>query len=176
MAPAFNKVRPRASAVGEAAARHSVSGSGQDEFMTSTSDTNIDPGASTSQSTSETQERPKISVQSVVLDTDDPRRLAEFYTALLGWKVESIEDEWITISGGSAVQKIDFQLALNHKPPTWPDNEVPQQSHLDLQVDDLHAAAAYAESIGARRAASGDHSPNFIVFLDPSGHPFCLCA
>ena len=41
---------------------------------------------------------------------------------------------------------------------------------------DLDAAAAYAESIGARRAASGDQSPNFIVFLDPSGHPFCLCA
>jgi predicted enzyme related to lactoylglutathione lyase len=111
----------------------------------------------------------------VVLDTDNPRRLAEFYTALLGWKIESIEDEWITITGGSAGQ-IDFQLALNHKPPTWPDNEVPQQFHLDLQVDDLDAAAAYAESIGARRAASGDHSPNFIVFLDPSGHPFCLCA
>ena len=71
---------------------------------------------------------------------------------------------------------IAFQLALNHKPPTWPDNAVPQQFHLDLQVDDLDAAAAYAESIGARRAASGDQSPNFIVFLDPSGHPFCLCA
>ena len=38
------------------------------------------------------------------------------------------------------------------------------QFHLDLQVDDLDAAAAYAQSIGARRAASGDHSPNFIVF------------
>jgi predicted enzyme related to lactoylglutathione lyase len=152
-----------------------VSGSGQDGLMTSTSDTSIDPGAATSEATSTSQERPKISVQSVVLDTDNPRRLAEFYTALLGWKIESIEDEWITITGGSAGQ-IDFQLALNHKPPTWPDNEVPQQFHLDLQVDDLDAAAAYAESIGARRAASGDHSPNFIVFLDPSGHPFCLCA
>jgi predicted enzyme related to lactoylglutathione lyase len=152
-----------------------VSGNGQDELMTSTSDTSIDPGAATSEGSSTSQERPKISVQSVVLDTDDPRRLAEFYTALLGWKVESIEDEWITITDGSAGQ-IDFQLALNHKRPTWPDNEVPQQFHLDLQVDDLDAAAAYAESIGARRAASGDHSPDFIVFLDPSGHPFCLCA
>jgi predicted enzyme related to lactoylglutathione lyase len=143
--------------------------------MTSTSDTSLDPGAATSEAMSTSQERPKISLQSVVLDTDDPRRLAEFYTALLDWKVESIEDEWITITGGSAGQ-IDFQLALNHRPPTWPDNEVPQQSHLDLQVDDLDAAAAYAESLGARRAASGDHSPDFIVFLDPSGHPFCLCA
>jgi len=143
--------------------------------MTSTSDTNIAPGAAAAEPTSTSQERPKISVQSVVLDTDDPRRLAEFYTALLGWEVESIEDGWTTITGGSAGQ-MDFQLALNHKPPTWPDNAVPQQSHLDLDVDDLAKAAEYAESIGARRAASGDHAPDFIVFLDPSGHPFCLCS
>ena len=138
--------------------------------MTSTSDTNAEAAPVTSATS-----RPKISLQSVVLDTDDPRRLAEFYTALLGWEIESTNDGWITITDGSAGQ-MDFQLALNHKPPTWPDNTVPQQLHLDLQVDDLDAAAVYAESIGARRAASGNHSPDFIVFLDPSGHPFCLCS
>jgi catechol 2,3-dioxygenase-like lactoylglutathione lyase family enzyme len=143
--------------------------------MTSTSDTNLDPGAASSERTSKSQERPKIGVDSVVLDTDDPPRLAEFYTALLGWQVEETEDDWITIGSDSGT-KIAFQLALNHKPPTWPDNAIPQQYHLDLQVDDLDTAVAYAEAIGARRAASGDHSPNFIVFLDPSGHPFCLCA
>ena len=138
--------------------------------MTSMSDTTAEPSSATARLS-----RPRIGVDSVVLDTDDPPRLAEFYSALLGWQIEETEDDWITI-GGESSPKIAFQLAMNHKPPTWPDNEVPQQSHLDLQVDDLHAAAAYAESIGARRAASGDHSPNFIVFLDPSGHPFCLCA
>ena len=145
--------------------------------MTSTPDTNAQTGAAISEpaSTTSRASRPKISLQSVVLDTDDPRQLAEFYTALLGWEIESINDDWITITGGSAGQ-MDFQLALNHKPPTWPDNAVPQQLHLDLEVGDLDAAAAYAESIGARRAASGDHSPDFIVFLDPSGHPFCLCS
>ena len=35
----------------------------------------------------------------VVLDTDDPPRLAEFYTALLGWEVERTDDDWITIRG-----------------------------------------------------------------------------
>jgi predicted enzyme related to lactoylglutathione lyase len=114
-------------------------------------------------------------MQTVVLDTDDPPRLAEFYTALLGWQNESTEEDWITIGDGAGT-RMDFQLALNHKPPTWPDNAVPQQSHLDLDVDDLDQAASYAESIGARRAASGDHAPDFIVFLDPSGHPFCLCS
>ncbi len=142
--------------------------------MTSTSDTNAHTDAATSEATSRIS-RPKISLQSVVLDTDDPRRLAEFYRALLGWEIESVNDGWITITGGSAGQ-MDFQLALNHKAPTWPDNEVPQQSHLDLEVDDLDEAAAYAESIGAQRAVSGDHRPDFIVFLDPSGHPFCLCS
>jgi predicted enzyme related to lactoylglutathione lyase len=110
-----------------------------------------------------------------VLDTDDPPGLAEFYTALLGWQIEETEDDWITIGGDSGT-KIAFQLAMNHKPPTWPDNAVPQQFHLDLSVDDLEEAAAYAESIGARRASDGDHAPDWIVFLDPSGHPFCLCA
>jgi catechol 2,3-dioxygenase-like lactoylglutathione lyase family enzyme len=139
-------------------------------FMTSTPDTNAQPTPATSQPT-----RPRITVDCVVLDTDDPPGLAEFYTALLGWQIEDTEDDWITIGGDSGT-KIAFQLAMNHKPPTWPDNAVPQQFHLDLEVDDLEEAASYAESIGARRAATGDHSPNFIVFLDPGGHPFCLCA
>jgi predicted enzyme related to lactoylglutathione lyase len=141
--------------------------------MTSTSDTNATAGEQIPAASGST--RPRISIQTVVLDTDDPPRLAEFYAALLGWQLESTEEDWITIGDGSG-SRMDFQLALNHKPPTWPDNAVPQQSHLDLDVDDLDKAAAYAESIGARRAASGDHAPDFIVFLDPSGHPFCLCS
>ena len=138
-------------------------------FMTSISDTNAASDAATQ------LETPSISLQAVVLDTDDPKGLAEFYAALLGWEIEPPEDDWVTIVGGASGQ-LDFQLALNHKPPTWPDNSVPQQFHLDLHVDDLAEATAYAESLGARRATNGDHSPNFIVFLDPSGHPFCLCS
>jgi predicted enzyme related to lactoylglutathione lyase len=141
--------------------------------MTSTSDTNATAGEQIPAASDST--RPRISIQTVVLDTDDPPRLAEFYAALLGWQLESTDEDWITIGDGSG-SRMDFQLALNHKPPTWPDNAVPQQSHLDLDVDDLDKAAAYAESIGARRAASGNHAPDFIVFLDPSGHPFCLCS
>ena len=145
--------------------------------MTSTSDTNAPAGSATPEPVAATSgsSRPRVSMGSVVLDTDDPPRLAEFYTALLDWQIESTEEDWITIGDGSGA-RIDFQLALNHKPPTWPDNAVPQQFHLDLDVDDLDQAASYAESIGAQRAASGDHAPDFIVFLDPSGHPFCLCS
>jgi catechol 2,3-dioxygenase-like lactoylglutathione lyase family enzyme len=118
--------------------------------------------------------RPRIDLDMVVLDTDDPPRMAEFYSTLLGWRVLRADDDWITITGDGGT-KMAFQLALDHRPPTWPDNAVPQQSHLDLDVDDLPAAAAYVESIGGRRVEGPDKSTNFIVFLDPSGHPFCLC-
>ena len=44
--------------------------------------------------------------------------------------------------------------------------------HLDIEVDDLDAAAAAA--LGARVA---EYQPrdNIRVLLDPAGHPFCLC-
>ena len=117
---------------------------------------------------------PTIGFKTVVLDTDDPPGMADFYTRLLGWQIIWTDDDWITISGGPGT-RIAFQLAINHQPPTWPDESVPQQIHIDFSVDDLPAAAAYAESIGARRVEGPDKSSDFIVFLDPSGHPFCLC-
>ena len=124
--------------------------------------------------TETTTTKPRIGFDMVVLDTDDPPRLAEFYTALLGWEVERTDDDWITIRG-SGDARIAFQLALNHKPPTWPDNAVPQQFHFDFAVDDMDAAEAYAVSIGARPIEGPEKSDGFRVYLDPSGHPFCLC-
>jgi predicted enzyme related to lactoylglutathione lyase len=126
--------------------------------------------------TTQTQDsgRPRIGFDMVVLDTDDPPGLSDFYTALLGWQVEESDDDWITLRGdGNA--RIAFQLALNHKRPTWPDNDVPQQVHFDFEVDDLDAASAYAVSLGARPVQGPSKAESFRVFLDPSGHPFCLC-
>ena len=110
----------------------------------------------------------------VALDTPDPPRLAAFYCALLGWTVERADEDLITISGGSGA-RLAFQLAPDHVAPTWPDPAVPQQIHLDLAVDDLAAASAYAESLGARRLSGPEIQEDFVVLLDPSGHPFCLC-
>jgi predicted enzyme related to lactoylglutathione lyase len=122
----------------------------------------------------QTSARPRIGFDMVVLDTDYPPRMADFYTALLGWQVERTDDDWITLRGDGEA-RIAFQLAPNHKPPTWPDNAVPQQLHFDFAVEDLDAASAYAVSIGARPVEGPERSEDFRVFLDPSGHPFCLC-
>jgi hypothetical protein len=46
--------------------------------------------------------------------------------------------------------------------------------HLDFRVADLDAEHDGAVQIGARFLA--DESPEFRVYADPAGHPFCLCA
>lgn len=110
-----------------------------------------------------------------VLDTPDPRGLANFYCALLGWRITDDVEDWVTIRGD--VTGMAFQLAPDLVPPTWPDNTVPQQYHLDFTVPDLDAAEARALAIGARVTGrpTGEAADRFRVYRDPTGHPFCLC-
>ncbi|GAA1670568.1 VOC family protein [Nonomuraea maheshkhaliensis] len=114
--------------------------------------------------------------RTVVVDCPDPRALADFYAALLGWPVTSVEDDWVVVSDGGPPKRLAFQLAPDHQPPAWPDPDRPQQFHLDVTVDDLDEAEAQVIKIGATKHA---HQPSedddFRVFLDPAGHPFCLC-
>jgi len=110
----------------------------------------------------------------VVIDTPEPRRLADFYCALLGWRIEREDDDWITIRGGSGAG-IAFQLAPDLVPPTWPDPAVPQQFHLDVDVPDLDVAEQQVLALGARRTGEPKEPADFRAYLDPSGHPFCLC-
>ena len=110
----------------------------------------------------------------VVLDCPDPNALAEFYGALLDWKVEHDDDGgWSTVRAEYG-DSLSFQKVDSFRPPQWPGQEVPQQLHLDLVVDDLDDAEAAVLGLGA---AKHEHQPGttFRVFLDPAGHPFCLC-
>ncbi len=116
---------------------------------------------------------PVARLTSFVFDCRDPWASAEFYSALTGWEITRTDDDWIELAGESGLL-LAFQLAPDHHPPTWPDAEHPQQAHLDFDVDDLDLAEEAALAIGARKAAVQPH-PNYRVFLDPAGHPFCLC-
>jgi predicted enzyme related to lactoylglutathione lyase len=109
---------------------------------------------------------------SFVIDCPDAHALAAFYGALLDWKAE-LSTGWADIRGGDS-QCISFQQAEPYTPPRWPGQETPQQMHLDVIVDDLDAAEAAVLELGATRH---EYQPgtSFRVFLDPAGHPFCLC-
>jgi predicted enzyme related to lactoylglutathione lyase len=108
----------------------------------------------------------------VVLDCPDAELLARFYGALLDWKVE-VSPDWAEIKADHG-DSIGFQQVEDYTAPRWPGQEVPQQMHLDVVVDDLDAAEAAVLELGATKH---EHQPGttFRVFLDPAGHPFCLC-
>ncbi|MEW1953181.1 VOC family protein [Terrabacter sp. NPDC080008] len=110
---------------------------------------------------------------SFVIDCPDAGALGTFYATLLDWNVKT-SDGWAEIRDPQTGQCICFQQVQDYTPPEWPAQEVPQQMHLDVMVEDLDAAEPQVLALGATRA---DHQPgtSFRVFLDPAGHPFCLC-
>jgi predicted enzyme related to lactoylglutathione lyase len=114
----------------------------------------------------------------VVLDCPDPEALAAFYGALLDWKVGPDEPgddgEAFWFARAEYGDALGFQKVDTYTPPQWPGQDVPQQMHIDVVVDDLDAGEAAVLELGATKH---EHQPGttFRVFLDPAGHPFCLC-
>ena len=110
---------------------------------------------------------------SIVIDCPDPGALATFYGAMLDWKVVEVSPGHVDVRAEYG-QCISFQQVEAYTPPRWPTQEVPQQMHLDVIVDDLDAAEVAVLRLGATKH---EHQPgtSFRVFLDPAGHPFCLC-
>ncbi|WP_432590524.1 VOC family protein [Streptomyces sp. HD1123-B1] len=71
---------------------------------------------------------------------------------------------------------IGFQRVDDYRAPHWPDQTVPQQVHLDFDVDDLDEAEAWLLDLGASKAEYQPNEDRWRVLIDPAGHPFCLVA
>ncbi|SEB50862.1 Glyoxalase-like domain-containing protein [Paramicrobacterium humi] len=111
-------------------------------------------------------------LHATVIDCPDPAALAPFYEELLGMARVETEDDWITIGYAEGIPAVAFQQVENYRAPEWPDQEVPQQFHLDVMVDDLDEAERQVLEHGA--TDTGKKYEHFRVFLDPAGHPFCI--
>jgi hypothetical protein len=112
------------------------------------------------------------------IDCPDPVALAAFYSKLSGFEMEPLGDmdparvTWYSLlREGQPV--ISFQRILNYVAATWPEGPVPQQMHLDFDVNDLDSAEIEVLALGATKTAY-QSATNFRVYLDPVGHPFCL--
>jgi catechol 2,3-dioxygenase-like lactoylglutathione lyase family enzyme len=104
----------------------------------------------------------------VVLDCPDPAALATFYAGLLGLPITYRSDDWVVVAADETSSGLAFQLAPGHRPPSWPDPDVPQQVHLDIMVEDVTASGPDVLALGAVKLDGED------VYADPAGHPFCL--
>ena len=103
------------------------------------------------------ESRPRIEATSVSLSTPHPRRLARFYAELLGTEVGVVEGPregeppeagWAQLRPveGSPRMTVNLEWDPDFVRPVWPSTpgEQQPQAHLDLAVDDLDAAEAWA--------------------------------
>ena len=116
------------------------------------------------------------------LDCPDPVALANFYAKITDFKVvvaytdKAGKPLWVGLVD-KGLTRIAFQRVEKYTPPTWPEGAIPQQAHLDFNVNDLNKAEQQLLAIGAVKSpiqTSSNPETNFRVYFDPAGHPFCL--
>jgi hypothetical protein len=106
-------------------------------------------------------------------DCPDSMELADFYSSIIGGEVvPGNDDDWVELH--TPTGKLAFQQIEDHRPPTWPGGDVPQQGHIDISVKDLEAAEVAVLRLGAVKAEVQPSPDQFRVMIDPAGHPFCL--
>ncbi|GAA0307571.1 VOC family protein [Kineococcus aurantiacus] len=107
-------------------------------------------------------------VDEVVIDCAEPAVLAAFWARVLGGEPVGRDEAW-----WSVVPPGWTQLAFQKVPET---KTVKNRLHLDVRVDDVEAAAARAEALGARRVGPVHHdrAGSFQVLLDPEGNEWCV--
>jgi Glyoxalase-like domain len=130
-------------------------------------------------------------IRQTVLDSTDPRRLAEFYRQLFGLRYRPGDEppapgqpdprgqDWLVLKSPAGGAALAFQKVPELPEATWPDGPVPQQLHLDTTVPtvaDLNVQHERALALGARLLGDRSDDPQepLRVYADPAGHPFCI--
>jgi predicted enzyme related to lactoylglutathione lyase len=107
----------------------------------------------------------------ITLDAADPHRLADFWTAMLGYKVVYDSADEVAIDkpdeSGPVVLLIKVPDAKAGK----------NRMHLDLNPDDQAAEVERALALGATQVDIGqsrDPDVTWTVLADPEGNEFCI--
>ncbi|MFD4376474.1 VOC family protein [Streptomyces sp. NPDC058486] len=116
----------------------------------------------------------RMRLTAVNLDCPDPLALADFYAKATGLALHERSDAGFAGLVAEDGLVLGFQRVEDHRPPTWPDGGIPQQLHLDFDVDDLDEAVAELTALGATVPPEQPHPDLWRVLLDPAGHPFCV--
>lgn len=129
---------------------------------------------------------PSLQLTSITIGAPNPRELATFYARLLAGEVtteaipqpgEPAEAGWAQVRTTSTFGRItlNFEYEAEWNPPVWPSEPGKQHitQHLDILVDNLDSAVAWAIACGA---TLDPYQPQegVRVMRDPAGHPFCL--
>ena len=111
-----------------------------------------------------------LSVDTLTFDCRDPRVLADFWSAALGYELEGIDDEssWLRDPSGRGWPLL-FLIVPEGK-------SVKNRVHLDLRPETSMAdEVARVQALGATIFRRVEENESFwTVMLDPEGNEFCV--
>jgi len=109
-------------------------------------------------------------IRQVVIDSNDPRPLAEFWAAATGRRISGDDPVYTAVEDPTdrdvllLIQKVDG-------PPKTAKNRV----HIDMLADDPESEAERLETLGARRLEEVEEGGlRWVVLADPQGNEFCV--
>jgi predicted enzyme related to lactoylglutathione lyase len=110
-------------------------------------------------------------IAALAIDAVDPRPVADFWCAVLGWEIREVDEEGVSIGPpDGSLPTIDVLAVPERK-------SVKNRIHLDLRAD----GATHDEELqrlldlGARRVDIGQGPDvSWVVLADPDGNEFCL--
>lgn len=107
----------------------------------------------------------------IAIDAVDPERVADFWCAVLGWRIVEREADGVTIGDGRrSWPTIDVYAVPEAK-------TVKNRLHLDLRAEGCSTAEELDRllALGARRVDVGQsRDAPWVVLADPEGNEFCL--
>jgi predicted enzyme related to lactoylglutathione lyase len=108
----------------------------------------------------------------LVLDCTDPARLAEFWSAALGYVTLGEAGSYVLLVDESGKQP---KLLLQAVPETKLHKN---RMHLDIETPHVDEEVARLERLGGRRleaAPRSEHGTHWVVMADPEGNEYCVC-
>jgi predicted enzyme related to lactoylglutathione lyase len=108
--------------------------------------------------------------EQIVVDAEDPARLARWWAEALGYVI---------------VHEAPDEVEIRRDPETMPGllfTPVPDPKiaknrlHIDLRPDDQEAEVERLVDMGARPVDIGQHEVSWVVLADPEGNEFCVLA
>jgi catechol 2,3-dioxygenase-like lactoylglutathione lyase family enzyme len=115
-----------------------------------------------------------LRIQCLDIDAQDPRAIAGFWEAALGWRRTYDEPNEVVLEppAGSPEDSVVPDLLFLQVPESKTGKN---RLHLDLRPDDQAVEVKRLEQLGARRVSVGQGADvSWVVMADPDGNEFCV--
>ena len=112
-----------------------------------------------------------VVINNLTVDCRDPKALADFWIAALGWHVVDESDEGVMIAPFTEPHPGVFPVYFQENSD---DKVVKNRWHFDLAPVDQAAEVARLQSLGARHADIGQGEVAWVVMADIEGNEFCV--